>query len=635
MDEPFCLGSIPPPVLFLGGAAGGAGVGGLACKLFRRPPLPAGGTADEPEGIQAYATGTFQTPSGSGTVAVDGLGFEPDLLLFTITNAVGSAGTKASRTAGWSHGAAVRTGEGFAQQVVSVADDARETDAGVSATHWDKSIDVLVHGDDAVGSLAGSVTATTPDGFEVTFNGETLPYEDCGSYAVHYRAFATASTSDVQVGHFPVPDEPGTQTVPLGTDADFVGLAASSVPAGVDTAATTDDAVGLSRGQAVTYPREPADQPRRHAHSRATRARSSFDVIDQQTVCANVSTGGQSAASSADQRGVYEDRTIHLPGTLGDDAEEVTSARVTDLGHELELTFDEVATPEDPDYPQVVTFVAINTGEDRRPAIGTTRAPAPGRATEVGVGFSPGLLDVTGLRVDRIGRDEPVAEGVPFEYSCGVAMPGQAGTVLQQVLHPSIAADDRPAPRPSLRSIDPFRVGTTTGQGAEGNSASGAGADDTPAPDGGRQQLGLDQLPTDVRGLNNRMLLRQTAEVGDGHPPQHSAPGAYDALTAADGSPPAVAMALARDADGGVTGRDEIAVADFGDSGFKLVTDGAESANRAAGTEPRPVLLYTAWPPAHEMTPPDPRTNSPPTAETDAEFPDQSNRDSRPPRTTR
>lgn len=588
-------------------------------------------SADEREGIQGYAAGAFATPSEAGTVSVDGLGFEPDLLLFTATNAASvDASTVARRSGGWSHGAAVRAQDGFAQHVVSVADDDRRTDAGVSATYWDKAINLLVHGDNTIGSMAGAVTATTEDGFEVTFNDSTLPPGADRRYAVHYRGFETEDQADVQVGHFPTSEEPRTQTVPLGTDADYVSLTGSTVPTSVNAAVTTDEAVGIWRGQAVAYPRDPADQPRVSAGQQdairregsalerdavregaavreeallgGTRARSNFDIIDQHAAVTIVATD----AASPDVRGVYDDRALHLPVQPSGTERRWTIARVTDLGEELELTYDRVAGVEETDRSRLVTFVAVNAGDRRRPALGEVRAPVPGAAKDVDIGFEPGLLDVTAIRIRNVARDERFLDALPFDYSCGVAMPGYEGAVSQQALHPSLAAGPRPAPHPSLGAIDPFRMGRATGGGRVDETDVGADSSDDGGSDGNAAN-GDDETPgvhpgaQYGSGATASTYGRAAVSHGGAARPR---PVEYDMLVPPGEKPPAVALALARDSAGGITGRDEIAVAAFDESGVRFATDGPESGHRSLSTELPPILLYTAWPSTEGVAPP-------------------------------
>lgn len=85
-------------------------IGGLfLCRGLRTLRSASGGTGSATDGgIVAHATGTFETPTDSGTTSVTGLGFEPDLILFTATNNATADGPALDRTDGWTYGKAKR-----------------------------------------------------------------------------------------------------------------------------------------------------------------------------------------------------------------------------------------------------------------------------------------------------------------------------------------------------------------------------------------------------------------------------------------------------------------------------------------------------------------------------------------------
>jgi hypothetical protein len=78
-------------------------LGFFACRArhFGYFPKPFGGGSTSGAGVTAHSAGTFETPPGGGTVTVDGLGFEPDLLLFTATNNVTADGSILDRADEW------------------------------------------------------------------------------------------------------------------------------------------------------------------------------------------------------------------------------------------------------------------------------------------------------------------------------------------------------------------------------------------------------------------------------------------------------------------------------------------------------------------------------------------------------
>ncbi|WP_440990813.1 PKD domain-containing protein [Haloarchaeobius baliensis] len=429
-------GFLVPPWWVIPGAGVGAGGGYLLCRSRSTPAPPVGGGSPDGDidipahipgrsggskgGIDDFATGTFETPPGGGTVAVTDLDFEPDLVLFTATNNVGRTGDDTVRTDGWTYGTLSRADDGtLTQNVVGVANDARRTGSAVGSGRDGLVLDLLVHDDGSAGALAGSVTKTTSGGFEMSFDGSSLPagsHDD--SFTVMFRAFRTDSDARVETGHFLTPATAGVQSVQLGLDASFVSLTSVNAVHGIDTASATDGAIGVSHGEAVKTANDAVQQ---HVAN---------STLVPETVVRNAYGG-------------YQDRALHLMHGRGDEFGAHTTGRVTKLGETMELTYDEVTDTGQGGH--LVTYVAVEADDHRTPEIGQFRVPAPDAdyPTRVDVGFDPAMVEFTTCNLDALGTDQVVADhAFGFGWSHGVAMPAADGSVSHHLLHGSLAADD-------------------------------------------------------------------------------------------------------------------------------------------------------------------------------------------------
>jgi PKD repeat protein len=222
------------------------------------------GTLRAPSGVTGYQAGTVVLPTGSGTVPVRDVGFEPTLVLlsaaWTVPSAAPAAGTGPSGAAAtataWSHGAVQGTPAGtLVQHATSVAVDGRTRRAS-SRVVDDAALVLAVDGtgpeprpgpgpgsgpDDARERVVVRVSETTPDGFELAVtregtgtgtaagesasDGESAASGDesgvsttgaAGELVVLYRAFRTRRPDDVAVGVLAVPDEPGRERIRPG-----------------------------------------------------------------------------------------------------------------------------------------------------------------------------------------------------------------------------------------------------------------------------------------------------------------------------------------------------------------------------------------------------------------------------------
>ncbi len=528
-----------PPWILIPGIGGGLGMGYLACRLRSSPTpspkpaprttpdddldipahLPKGGAAGKSGGggISNFASGTFETPKSGETVAVTDLGFEPDLVLFTATNNVSRSDHEVQRTDGWTYGKLARADDGtLTQNVVSVATDARTTGSAVGANQTGMVVDLLVHDDESAGGLAGSVTKTTAGGFEIAFDGDSLPErQQAEGFTVLFQAFKTDDDAAVEVGYFPTPTEPSVQSVDLGIDASFVALTATNAVTAADTASVTDGAIGVSHGEAV---RSPAGAVQQH-------------VANSTVVPGTVVRNGYAG---------YQDRALHLLDGVGGDLDDRTSARVTDLGETMELTYDEVAAGET--GGPLITYLAVETADHRTPAVGHFRVPAPDAdyPTRVEVGFDPAMVELTTCNLDVLGADQVVADhSFGFGWSHGVAMPDADGGVAHHLLHGSLEPDD----------------------------------------------------------VFGRVLPPVAGDEGGTHA---AADGGMSSSVRTEGTP-AAARVLALDDDGHVTGRDDVLVSATTSTGFQVETTGVSTGRRNTNSEVRPVVFYRAWPHEGEL----------------------------------
>lgn len=419
--------------LLLGGVGGGAAIGHIPKHSLRRGS----------KGPRQYATGTFAAPSESGTVAVTGLGFEPDVIFLWTDNAVTTEGTW-DRTLGRGFGAAVETDGGIDQWVVSVGDDAHAADATTGAVHRDKAIDVLVHGDEQVGSLAGAVTRTTGDGFEVDFDASTVPTGVDHPFVVLFQAIATGPDGAAAVGQVGAPDDAEGTTVDLGIDADYVTFGATDRAAGVDHADVSETGVAFSHGEAVR-----------------TTVGGNAGVDTARVVQRTVGSVVTPSTLDSDVRTVEEDVAIAFPDVDGAPGSETAgdevagSVRVTELGHRLGLDFEGERPPD------VVPFVAMANG-GAIPAIGQFEAPGPGECVTVDVGFRPANVTLSVVDPEHGAEGRPSADPLPYDWSDGAALHQGDGEVSAHVL--SDAVDD---PRLSATAskavvpVDPQTGGAT------------------------------------------------------------------------------------------------------------------------------------------------------------------------------
>jgi|GEM_PF-2250767 len=600
---------LPIPELLVPGLIGG-GAGYAACRArnwqLRGFPNPFG-RGDGPSGVTAHATGTFQTPGGSGTVSVAGLGFEPDVVLLTASSSVVGEGPGLDRTDAWSYGAVTRDTDGsLSQQALAVATDARTTGRGFATAVSDGCLELPLHTDEEVVTLSGTVGATHEGGFEVGFDASELPAERYDEeYVVQFEAFETRNPADANVGFFTTPEQKAVQSVDLGIEADYVRLTALDPLGEIDATVETGERVGVSHGQAA-------------AEASITQ-RAVTGAVDP-------TTAGHTC------HGAFEDRALHLLHGDHGSIDGRTSARVTDLGRSLELTFDQVhvgaaddpggeagseddpagsgsdgstgdgddAEPTAP--PRLVGFVALDTGDGPSPSLGRIEAPADAGPERVDVGFEPQVIEFTATTMADVGEESSVTRSpLGFGWSHGTALIDAAGVVHHSVLHGSVdsrnATGSGPLSTPATRA-EAGQLGGVAPPGATGVPVDAAQLAATGA---------IEDLPGDVSPSGGPASGERT----DGGRPKDGrtdggAPDAAD--TAAGASEEAAeraglgagALGYVVDAAGRVRRREDVRVVGVDRTGFAVERRRLGDDTTAEAGLSRPVVFYTAWPEATE-----------------------------------
>ena len=416
---------------FYGGGGSGSS-GGDRPRPTPKPPKSGGG--DEPA---RYETGVATVPAGGGPVSVTDVGFEPDLLVLTASACGGSA-----RSAGWTQGVVVADGDDLEQFAFTVADDAESTERGTCGTSTGDAFELAVHGDRSLGTVQGSVTELTDDGFElvVRTTGSDAALDD--DVTLLYRAFDAGTELEIDAGTFATPTAPGRQLVPLDVDASVVTLSTSTAVGEPGETWTTDRSIGVSMGAAVNPPAE--------AHA----AETDGGHLAQASWATSVWPGRSNDAAAR----CGSDASLALCYQDGDRIAGRTTASITGLGERLELRFDRTYSGPskiDPTGSHPVRYLAIDAGE-LTPAVGAVRLPAPGEELDVDCGFEPGLIEVTTSRSAALGHARHTGD-VPFGWSTGTAIV-RDGVLAQYALSgagrvPEIGLD--------LEAVDPAKFAET------------------------------------------------------------------------------------------------------------------------------------------------------------------------------
>ncbi len=429
------------PELIGGGLLSLAGLGGgyyaynrVSSGSDSEPPRPPKQLPDG-HGLAHIETGTISTPVESGTVSVTGLGFEPDLIVLSASNvaAGGGGGPATDRTDGWAHGRVRRQSDGtLLQSTMALADDGRSIDAGMGAASDGHALELLVHHDDTPERVLGTVTNTTSDGFEISFDTSGLRGDHADAeFAVLYKAFGFRGEPQISVGHFRTPDVPGTQTIDLGIDADHVMLFATNTVDDVDSHLMTDLPLGFSVGDVIGNGAGPAQLTR-------------------------TATAGPSIDGSVGYA-AFDDRSLHLQYGYDGAVRGRTTAAVTALSEgRMSLKYEKVYNGPnklDSTDSKLVSYVAMNTG-DVQPAIGHFQLPEPGsdEVLVVDLGFRPSMVEFQSFAIHEMNAETVVDAPVSFGWSEGSVI-ADDGDVRHQVLDET-TGPSVPSPGAGMR-LDP------------------------------------------------------------------------------------------------------------------------------------------------------------------------------------
>ncbi|MFP8888257.1 PKD domain-containing protein [Natrialbaceae archaeon A-CW2] len=633
---------------------GGSSSGGSGNRRTPPPKPPSGGATERPA---RYETGITTVPGRGGTVSVTGIGFRPDMLVLTATNAdsdAESVSPSTSRTAGWTHGVAVDGEEALEQHAITVGDDSQSVERGTCGVRTGDAFDMVVHGDRSLGRVRASVNSFTDDGFELrvrTTGGDV----DHPEVRLLYQAFDTGTDLEVDAGQFSTPTEPGHQHVPLSVDASVVTLAGSTAVTGSGGSGTwtTDRSIGLSIGAAVSG--EPAGVSADGGH------------LEQAVWNGTVSPGRANHASAL----CGTNGALALCYQDGDRIAGRTTASVTGLGEALELRYDRTYSGPhkiDPAGSHPISYLAIDAGE-LTPAVGAVRAPAPGDTLEIDCGFEPGLIEVTTSQSAALRHARHTGD-VPFGWSTGTAIV-RDGTLAQYALSgagsvpvpeydPGSIEAASPAPEPAVATpvgqagSEPMsgvefaesKIPTSSAvdssfehvlEKSEETELTDGGTDEGEDPKSARADANSKPAMTGVSAhratLEAEATPMATSTAKDGSEleaavqegPVLETTEAVDAtVTEAVDSPAKtpvgdttgggvtagdddgeirepigdghVASTLAVDDDGLIVGRDTVRVESVTESGFSVAVDSHRVADHDRRQENRPYLWYRAWP---------------------------------------
>ncbi|WP_416840236.1 hypothetical protein [Haloferax sp. DFSO52] len=330
---------------------------------------------------RAFAVGEFETPSEAGTVTVDSVGFEPDVVQFTAVPAGTGDGSAESHAVGWGHGVFKRAITGTASVEYATVAAAAHDGTVHRSTVTDRAVELTfatTDGDGNTARVSGSVSSTTQDGFEMSFPTVRLPVDGPERVTVQYRALKLADPTSVRVGTFRTPQDEPTETLSVPVEGD-AGLGAAgfspdhvllSACIGDQTSTQTD--VGFVHGEAMT---DETGIVQQSAGVTLDPAQGSYTLT------------GRDDAVLATEAGDGTGIEISVDGFTHDGS--------------LDLT---VRAPSGTNYlgSVLATYVAIESpttetsaGESlHRPALGSTASPTDGETVTVDTGFRPGLIEL-------------------------------------------------------------------------------------------------------------------------------------------------------------------------------------------------------------------------------------------------
>ncbi|WP_153953045.1 beta strand repeat-containing protein [Halosegnis longus] len=334
-----------------------------------------GVSATGQSGLVSHDSGTFVTPSTTGTQQITDVGFEPDLVVFDATNTNGQFGTEknSGSTYGLTRGAAHRSRDGeISEQYISAASDSHSTNEASGEAGFGSSLHVLFHNDAITGTIDASCVSMDSDGF-------TLDYStvDPGSKIMHsqvlvqYTAYEFDDPSRASVGHFRCPDSARTITESVGTNADYIELRASNIVGGpTDTNNATPSTYGHTFG---------------------------WIVDDGSITQITAAQGSEPTNINSHHSSLHTDSALSIPFQNTDTIDGETRATATDLTDGLlSLDFTSVNSSNTGRSQNMVLYVAMDTG-GQTPELAVTETPTSPSTIGVPAGFEPAHVELVQL----------------------------------------------------------------------------------------------------------------------------------------------------------------------------------------------------------------------------------------------
>lgn len=171
--------------------------------------------------------GTLTVPLGTGQQSYSGLGFQPKVILFWISEAIGEGIFASARFGyGWARG-----GLDTDQRGVSFAADDNVSPTNCGRQHLPDAV-VLVNGNSSAVTIA-TLVSLDADGFTLDW------LITLGGRIVHFLALGGADIAQTAVGDFASPAAVGNQDVIVGFQPDvvlFLGASLTALGFGVDAA---------------------------------------------------------------------------------------------------------------------------------------------------------------------------------------------------------------------------------------------------------------------------------------------------------------------------------------------------------------------------------------------------------------
>lgn len=181
----------------------------------------------------AVKVGTFTAQTSTGTQAIAGVGFEPELIIFYGTNRT-SAGNAAGDFS-------ISYGFCTIDETACISYAGEDDSAAASGAHrGDRAIHLI----DEDGTIIGSASLSTTDVDGFTLNWNTAA---AGGYQINYMALAGQDMTNIKIGQFQTPGSTGSNAVTgVGFEPDFVLLIYNNETSFPNTSGTSFASMHLS-----------------------------------------------------------------------------------------------------------------------------------------------------------------------------------------------------------------------------------------------------------------------------------------------------------------------------------------------------------------------------------------------------